>query len=116
MILPLVLGFLSLYLIGLSIWNNRSMTLYVPPSPVDDVAEQSTSLEEEVDTKKEKININTATKEELMTLDGIGASIAERILQKREELGGFRVIEQVTEVDRIGEKTFDGIKDFIVAE
>lgn len=64
----------------------------------------------------QKLNINTATKEELMTLDGIGAAYAERILKKREMLGGFKTLEQLKEVKGIGEKTFEGIKNDITIE
>ena len=51
-----------------------------------------------------------------MKLDGIGEKTAERILDKRKQLGEFKVIEQLTEVKGIGEKTFDEIKDFITVE
>lgn len=61
----------------------------------------------------EKININTATKEELMTLPGIGEVTAERIIEYRESNGEFSSIEDLTKVDRIGEKTLSKFKDKI---
>ena len=57
--------------------------------------------------------INTATKEELTTLDGIGEKYAERIIETRERRGGFTSIEQITEVKGIGQKRFEKIKDEI---
>jgi len=63
-----------------------------------------------------KININTATAEELQALSGIGAVLAERIIAYREEYGGFADIEEIKEVSGIGDKLFDSIKDFICAE
>ena len=64
----------------------------------------------------EKININTATEEDLKTLDGIGDSFAKRIIEYRNENGLFTDISQIMNVNGIGEKTFAKIKDFIKTE
>jgi competence protein ComEA len=61
-----------------------------------------------------KININTATKEELMTLKGIGQVKAEAIIKYREQYGGFRTIEELINVKGIGEKTIENIKKDII--
>ena len=62
-----------------------------------------------------KININSATKDELMTLRGIGAVKAEEIIKYREQYGGFRTIEELINVKGIGEKTIENIrKDIII--
>ncbi len=60
-----------------------------------------------------KININTATKNQLKTLKGIGDVIAERIIEYRESNNGFKTIEEIKNVNRIGDKTFDNIKEHI---
>ncbi len=59
------------------------------------------------------ININTATKEELMTLSGIGEVKAESVISYREENGDFYAIEEIMDVSGIGEGTFNNIRDFI---
>ena len=60
-----------------------------------------------------KININTAGKEELMKLSGIGESRAEDIIRYREEHGKFSSAEDIQNVSGIGEKSFQKIKDQI---
>lgn len=62
------------------------------------------------------ININTATKEELIALPGIGESTAENIIIFREERNGFRKPDELMEVKGIGKRKFESIKDFIKTE
>ena len=57
-----------------------------------------------------KININTATEEELESLKGIGPATAKNIISYREEYGGFSSIEEIKNVKRIGDKIFEKIK------
>ncbi len=61
----------------------------------------------------QKINLNTATKEELMTLKGIGEAKAADIIRYREEQGPFRTIEEVMNISGIKEAAFEKIKDDI---
>ncbi len=60
-----------------------------------------------------KLDLNTATKEELMTLPGIGESKAMAILSHRETNGRFRSIEDIMNITGIKNGVFDKIKDFI---
>lgn len=60
-----------------------------------------------------KVSINTATKEELMTLTGIGDSKAEDIIKYREENGLFKTIEDIKNVSGIGDSLFAKIKENI---
>lgn len=64
-------------------------------------------------SEKGKININTAGKDELMTLTGIGEAKAESILKYREENGNFESIEELMQVGGIKEGVFNKIKDDI---
>jgi len=50
------------------------------------------------------VNLNTATLEQLDTLDGVGPGIAQRILDHRDEHGGFTRVEELGEVPGIGAK------------
>jgi competence protein ComEA len=60
-----------------------------------------------------KININTATVEELATLPGVGNTIAKNIVEYREKNGSFKTIEELKNVKGIGDKKFEAIKDSI---
>ena len=62
---------------------------------------------------EKKVNINTASMEELMTLTGIGEAKAESIIRYREENGGFQSIEDLMEIGGIKEGVFEKIKDDI---
>lgn len=63
--------------------------------------------------QSQKIDINTADKEQLMTLSGIGEAKAESIIRYRAEHGNFAQIEDITNVDGIGESLFQKIKEYI---
>jgi len=63
-----------------------------------------------------KININRASIDELMNIEGIGQVYAGRIVEYRESHGPFEQIEGIMEVKGIGQKTFDSIKDLITIE
>lgn len=60
-----------------------------------------------------RISLNTASKEQLMTLNGIGEAKAASIIRYREEHGGFRKIEELMEVEGIKEGVFNKVKDQI---
>ena len=61
----------------------------------------------------DKININTASAQELTDLKYIGDKIAERIVQYRQEHGPFKTLDEFTQVKGIGGKTFEANKDRI---
>ena len=59
------------------------------------------------------VNINTATAEELVTLNGIGEATAEKIIADREANGPFPAIEELKRVSGIGDKKFEALRDAI---
>ncbi len=61
-----------------------------------------------------KIDINTATSEELQTLNGVGPATAEKIISYRSDVGYFKDISELKNVEGIGDKTFDKLKDYIM--
>jgi competence protein ComEA len=60
-------------------------------------------------TPAQPISLSTATAEQLDTLDGIGPTLAGRIVQYREAHGGFRSIAELRQVDGIGDKRFEAL-------
>jgi competence protein ComEA len=57
-----------------------------------------------------KISLSSATVEQLDTLDGIGPTLAQRIVAWRDAHGGFQSVEQLREVEGIGDKRFQALK------
>jgi len=88
------------------------MVIYVPmkgETPDNDLNFETTNLSQD----KSTVNINTADLEELQTLTGVGPSKASAIIEYREKNGGFKKVEDLTNVTGIGEKTFEKLRDSI---
>lgn len=81
-----------------------------PPTAVQETRSpalvQLSSSTQLTPTPELRININTATKEELCKLEGISDKIASRIIEYRQKYGGFKRPEDIMNVDGIGEKKF----------
>ena len=63
-----------------------------------------------------RLNINAATSEELMELDGIGEKLSQRIIDYRNEHGVFAQTEGIMLIPGIGEKMYENIKDKITVQ
>ena len=78
---------------------------------VKTTTEKKTNSKEEL--KDTKVNINTASKEELLTVTGIGESKANAIIKYRQDNGEFKTIEDIKNVTGIGDSLFEKIKEYI---
>ena len=90
--------------------KNEKISEYIISGTGNNGSEGSSSNNSKGDNK---VNINTATKNELDQLPGIGPSIAQRIIEYREENGNFQKIEDVQNVKGIGDAKYEEIKDSI---
>ncbi|MGW7930149.1 helix-hairpin-helix domain-containing protein [Staphylococcus xylosus] len=77
--------------------------------------EQTLSLKNEGNVgQQEKINLNTASESQLLSVNGIGPTKAKSIVEFREQHGKFESVDQLKEVKGIGAKTLEKISDFFV--
>ena len=73
-------------------------------------------IENDLNNKNNLININTASIQELDTLPGIGEATANKIVNYREEKGKFNSIEEIKNVNGIGDKKYEELKTLISIE
>ena len=64
----------------------------------------------------EKVNINKATATELAKLQEVGPKFAVRIIEYRQKYGPFKLTEELMEIRGIGPRTYDKIRDQIIAQ
>lgn len=91
--------------------RNTAVAVHVTPAP-DPTPRQSAAEPGQIPAAG-KVDLNTATAEELMTLPGIGEKRAEDIIADREANGPFRIPEDLTRVSGIGEGTLEGLLDLV---
>ena len=78
--------------------------------------ETNNSIEQGEVSKTSQININTATIEELDKLPGVGEATANKIVNHRNDNGEFKTIEEIKNVNGIGDKKFEDIENLICVE
>lgn len=105
-------GFLGGFLLGRH-YGGGDVTLSGEVAPAVTERTEPTEASTTLSTTG-KININTATAEELTALPGIGMVLAQRIVDYRTEHGSFRSKDDLSQVAGIGEKKLDGIMEYIV--
>ncbi len=110
-------GFADLTHMDLVAFLNEDCTLIIPGTdPAGSKAAGDPAAGDTLIPAKLLININTAGREELMTLKGIGATRAEAIIEYRNTNGSFEKPEDLTKVSGIGEATYGRLKDSITTD
>ena len=98
--------------LDISSCQENGQSIIVLPESVEPL-EQSTQAEEPDSTNTNLVNINTASIDELKTLDGIGDAKAQKIIEYRQEKGLFSLPEDIMKVSGISENLYAKIKDYI---
>ena len=108
----LFLGFICGFFIGRNV-NHSNVELSRMPKPTITPAPSGTQPISQPQQITGKININTASHAELMTLPGIGEVIAQRIIDYRTAYGPFPTVESLKNVSGIGDKKLEAVIDLI---
>lgn len=94
--------------------DEKSVNLALPLEDGTQIEVLSASVSEGQNSSRDsRINLNLAQKEDLMTLNGIGENRALAIIAYREEHGGFSSVEELKEVEGIGDGIYQKIKNAI---
>ncbi len=112
----LFLGFLAGIFVGRNVFSEALPdNTFLIPAPQSAPMPTGTQTESN-EIHEWRVNINTASVDELDLLPGIGPSIAQRIVDYRTEFGPFTQIMQLANVKGIGEATVRNLKDYVILE
>lgn len=98
--------------LNLAMFINDGDEIIIPRIGANNASVVTPGSSGDTSSKITRININTASLNQLMTLPGIGQSIAERIIQYRTQIP-FKSPEDIKNVSGIGNSKYDKIKDYI---
>ena len=105
-----ITGIFLCLLVGIFVGRNLT-SAYVPIDNAINTTGQNTPAKPQVNNGK--IDLNTATLQQLQLLPGVGETIAQRILDYRSEHNSFNSVEDLMNVSGIGEKKFEQIKPYV---
>lgn len=92
---------------GLFVWRNGASGLRIRTEKTVETTEA---------VPRGKLDLNEATAEDLEALPGLGPVLAERILDYRQEIGSFRSVEELLQVEGIGQARLEGLRDYVTVE
>ena len=104
MVIVLSIGIVAGVFLGRNLPSN---TVHIPLADEQMVTSSTVFIAEAL------ININTATTSQLMDLPGIGETLANRIVEYRNQNGQFHSIDELLQIDGIGQKKLDQIQHLI---
>ena len=94
--------------------KNDETAEYITKENGNNLISEGNNTSNNLKGENDKVNINTATLNELDSLPGIGPSTAQKIIDYREENGNFKTIEDLQNVKGIGDAKFEEIKEKII--
>ena len=113
MVIPIIVIAVSLSVLAYNFTAGKQLTTQELQSYTD-VETKTEAVSEKAPS--EKINLNNATADMLDALPGIGSKKAEAIIEARERMGGFRSVEDILNVEGIGEKILAEIQNMIYVD
>lgn len=109
LILSYIMISVGLFLGWLTLFHPGFLPEVKPKTPIE-------YLTVEEFLKLSSTNLNAADRQELMQLPGIGEVLSQRIIEYREEHGGFSTVDELTEVKGIREKTLEKVRKYVYVE
>lgn len=86
---------------------------HINPQPTPSLTALTNKAYAASDSREYKLNINTASAEELTMLPGVGEKIAQRIVEYREENGPYASVDDIMQVKGVKQTLFNDISDYI---
>ncbi|MBL1225959.1 helix-hairpin-helix domain-containing protein [Enterococcus sp. BWR-S5] len=99
--------------INLSLRVKDQMVIYVPEIGEETDFSMEYIIGEADSSETGKLDLNTATEQELTMLSGIGQKKAQDIINYREAQGGFSSVDELTNISGFGAKTLEKIREFV---
>jgi competence ComEA-like helix-hairpin-helix protein len=90
-----------------------SLKFWTPPNTSDTNESTSRKSSKTDGLEHSSISLNTGSKQDLMKLPGVGEVMSDRILLYRSKRGSFRLLEELMNVEGIGEKKFEKMKPYL---
>ena len=112
-VLPIALLSFIFLLIGVLIGRSTRGNDIIISHEAGNVDSTEVSAESSDDTNIGKVNINTATADQLMLIPNIGETLAKRIIEYREENGAFYTVNELLFINGISNARLDSIRDYI---
>ena len=117
LLIPIICAVIFVFFMGYYIGRRSKIPVITfVPSETERVETSYSTTERSMPSEEAEdglINLNTADFLELKSLPGIGDSLAQRIIDYREGHGGFHSVLELMDIEGIGQKKFDAIKDLV---
>ena len=114
---PALTPVLALFLLFSAMGGTWRIASAAPPTPLASATKLDDEPERPIKKSAKdltgKLNLNTASAQQLTTLPGVGEKLAARIVEYRQKAGGFKSIQELMNVKGVGERNLERIQPFL---